>query len=79
VFSLPIPRYSKPIIIQAIDAVAAETMNKGKDVEVGNWIGLAQVPLGKQTDQTMAIHMLKENKKRALATFIFVEAIFLSH
>ena len=64
--------------MQAIDDAAAETINRGKDVAVGNWIGLAQVPLGKQTDQSMAIHRLNENRKRADATFILVEAMFPS-
>jgi len=57
----------------------AETINKGKEVDVGNCIGFAQVPLGKHTDQTMAIHMLNENRKRADATFVLVEAMFPSH
>jgi len=65
--------------MHAIDDAAAEITNKGKEVEVGNWIGLDQVPLGKHTDQIMAIHMLNENKKRADATFVLVEAIFPSH
>jgi hypothetical protein len=65
--------------MHAMDDAAAETTNKGKEVEVGNWIGLAQVPLVKHTDQIMAIHMLKENKKRADATFVLADAIFPSH
>jgi len=65
--------------MQAIDDAAAEVTNKGKEVEDGNCIGFAQAPLGKHTDQIMANHILNENRKRADATFVLVEAMFPSH